>query len=329
MIFKAWQAKCLPHLLLIPIVAAQTGSTIRSWGNDEMRPLLMLWEDGYRKAHSGVRFENKLMGPASAMAGIYTGVADLSWTGHELWKEESMGFEWVFQYMPFGIEVATASLDTHQHGAALVAFVHKDNPLTHLTLSQLDAIFGNEHKRGGKNIRTWGDLGLTGEWAAQRVHPYGYDPETEGAWFFRQAVLRDSYKWNCDLTAFNNQQREDGTIIDAASEILEALARDRFGIAYSKLRPQLTPGVKTLALAEAGGGPYLEPDRKNVQERTYPLTRVMTVYLNRAKGKPVDPKLKEFLRYVLSPEGQQQVVREHGYLPLTADSVQKQLQALE
>jgi len=129
--------------------------------------------------------------------------------------------------------------------------------------------------------------------------------------------LKDSHKWNCDLTAFN----------DAGARILDALARDRYGIAYAKFPGR--PGVKTLALASVDGGPYWEPNRKNLQARTYPLTRVMTVYLNRAKGQPVDPKVREFLRYVLSDEGQQLVAREHGYLPLTAESVQKQLQALE
>jgi phosphate transport system substrate-binding protein len=301
---------------------------IRSWGNNEMAPLLALWELGFRKYHPSVQFEDKLMGPASAMAGIYTGVADFSWTGHEIWKEESMAFEWIFQYKPLGIEVAASSLDVHDHGAALVVFVHKDNPIGKLSLDQLDGIFGSEHKRGGKNIRNWGDLGLAGEWADKPIHLYGYDAETEAGFFFRHTVLNDSYKWNCDLKEFADQQQADGSMVDAGPRIADALSKDRYGIAYSKLR-FANASIKPVALAAANAGPYSLPVKETLREHTYPLGRVMMVYLNRAPDKPADTKLAEFLRYVLSREGQQTVVREGGYLPLTAPVAAAQLRKLE
>jgi ABC-type phosphate transport system substrate-binding protein len=212
-----------------------------------MAALLNRWQAEYRKTHPAVQFENKLMGSASAMAGIYTGVAELAWMGHELRTEESMAFEWVFQYKALGIEVATASVDQYDHGAQLVIFVHRDNPITRLNLAQLDAIFGSEHRRGSPNIRTWGELGLNGEWAAHQIHPYGYDAETEAGSFFRGTVLSGSYKWNCDLTAFRDEQLADGKTVDAAPHILAALTTDRYGIAYAKVR-YATPNVKTLAL---------------------------------------------------------------------------------
>jgi phosphate transport system substrate-binding protein len=314
--------KLLSILLFIAIQChAQSGGVIRNWGNEEIAALLNHWQTGFRKSHPTVQFENKLMGPASAMAGIYNGVADLSWAGHEIRTEESMAFEWVFQYKALGIEVATASLDRYDHGAQLVIFVHRDNPLMKLSLAQLDGIYGNEHRQGGANIRAWGELGLTAEWANRPVHPYGYDAETEAASFFRQSVLSGIYKWNCELTSFRDEQRDDGRMIDAAPRILAALAADRYGIAYAKLR-YATPGVKTVALAVA-------PTRQTVQQRTYPIARAVRVYVNRAPGHPVDPKVKEFLRYVLSPEGQQAVEAEGGYLPLTTDVAAAQLQSLD
>jgi phosphate transport system substrate-binding protein len=300
---------------------------IRNWGNNEMAALLNQWQAGFRKYHPAIQFENKLMGPASAMAGIYTGVADLSWTGHEIWKEESMAFEWLFQYKPLGIEVATSSLDVYDHGSQLVVFVNKDNPIAGLSLAQLDGIFGSEHKRGGRNLRTWGELGLKGEWADRPIHVYGYDAETGAGSFFRHAVLADSYKWNGDLKEFNDEQRADGSMIDAGPRIVAALAADPAGIGYAKLR-YMKPSVKVLSLAAENGTAYVEPSRNNVQRRTYPLTRVMTVYLNRAPDQPVDPKLREFLQYILSQEGQQAIVREGGYLPLTPSVVQEQLRKL-
>jgi phosphate transport system substrate-binding protein len=305
--------------------AAQTTvvpTVIRSWGNEEMAGLLSRWQSDYRKTHPNVQFDNKLMGPASAMAGIYNDVADLSWMGHELRTEESMGFEWVYQYKALGIEVVTASLVRYDHAAQLVIFVHRDNPIAKLTLEQLDGIFGSEHRRGGKNLRTWGDLGLTGDWASHPIHPYGYDAETEAASFFRQTVLSGSYKWNCDLKAFRDEQLADGKIVDAAPQILAALAADRDGIACGKLR-YATPRVKALALDS------IEPTRTTVQNRTYPITRAISVYLNRSPNQPVNPAVNEFLHYVLSPEGQREVDREGGYLSLTPEIAAAQQRKLE
>jgi phosphate transport system substrate-binding protein len=140
--------------------------------------------------------------------------------------------------------------------------------------------------------------------------------------------LNDSYKWNCDLKEFNDHQRDDGSMVDAGPAILAALAGDRFGIACSKLR-YARPAVKALELAVEDDGPYFAPSKENVQQRRYPLTRAMSVYLNRAPNTPIDPKIREFLRYVLSREGQQEIVREGGYLPLTAKIAGEQLRKLE
>ena len=307
--------------------AASVAGEIRTWGNDEMAALITLWQKGFRKYHPNVQFKDRLMGPASAMAGIYTGVADFSLMGHELLKEESMAFEWVFHYQPLGIEVATASLDVHSNNATLVVFVHKANPVSKLSLAQLGAIYGAEHKTGRKNIRTWGDLGLTGDWADKPIHVYGYAPASEAGSYFRQRVLEDRHKWNCELKEFENAQLSTGKTVDAGGQILEALAKDRQGIAYAKLL-YANSQVKPLALVGASGLP-IEPTKMNVQLRRYPLTRAMKVYLNRDPAKPLDPKLNEFLRYILSAEGQQAVLDEGGYLPLSSTTALEQCRKLE
>ena len=293
-----------------------------------MAPLMGYWESGFRKTHPNVQFMDNLFGPASAMAGIYTGVADLSLMSHDLQTDESMGFEWVHQYKALGIEVATAGLDKHSNGATVIAFVHKENPLSQLSLAQLDAIFGSEHKRSSKNIRRWGELGLTGDWAEQPIHTYSYNGETEAGAFFRQRVLENSYKWNCDLRQFDNGQQEDGKLVDAGPQILASLERDPYGIAFSKLM-YATASVKPLALRDGDSGPYFAPTPINVASRDYPLTRTVMVYLNRAPGSPIKPILKAFLEYVLSPEGQAEIQREGGYFPLRLQVVQSQLQRLQ
>ena len=271
---------------------------------------------------------DNLFGPASAMAGIYTGVADLSLMGHELQTDESMGFEWVHQYKALGIEVATASLDKHSNGAILIVFVHKDNPISQLSLAQLDAIFGSEHKRSDKNIRKWGELGLSGDWADRPIHTYGYNSGTEAGAFFRERVLENSFKWSCDLKQFDNGQQDDGKLVDAGPQIVAALKNDPYGIAFAKLM-YADESVKPIALRDGHSGPYFAPTRANVASRAYPLTRTVMVYLNRAPGRPVRPILKAFLEYVLSPEGQSEIQRERGYFPMSADMIETQLQKLQ
>jgi phosphate transport system substrate-binding protein len=110
--------------------------------------------------------------------------------------------------------------------------------------------------------------------------------------------------------------------------MMNDLSKDRYGIAYTGI-PFLTPQTKAVALAARDGGPYVELTLKNVQNRSFPLTRDVYYYLKREKGKPIDPKAKEFLRYILSREGQDAVQRDGKYLPLTAEAAREQLQKLE
>jgi phosphate transport system substrate-binding protein len=302
--------------------------TIRIWGDDRMETLMSFWQEGFREFHPDVRFETKLMGTGTGMAGLYTGVADLALMGRDSTSSEIMAFEWVFRYKPLGIEVATGSLRVPGKTFAVAVFVHKGNPLSKLTLAQLDAIFGSEHLRGPSNIRTWGELGLTGDWKDKPIHPYGYDVETGTGWFFRRAVFKGSDKWNCDVREFADVKRSDGTVVDAGERILEALAEDRYGIAYSNLG-FMNPQMKPIAVGSADGGPFYEATKDNLIQRKYPLTRAASIYVNREPGKNLDPKVQEFLRYILSKEGQQQVVREGDFLPLTPEVVREQLRKMD
>ena len=302
--------------------------TIRVWGDDQMEALMKYWQEGFRKYHKDVQFETRLIGTGTGMAGLYTGVADLALMGRENTSSESMAFEWVFRYKPLGVEAATGSLDVPGKTFAVSVFINKDNPLSKLTLTQLDAVFGDEHRRGPRNIRTWGELGLTGEWKDKPINLYGYDIETNTGGFFKRAVLKGSDKWGCGLTEFADVKRPNGTLLDGGQRILDALAQDRYGIAYSNSR-YANPRVKPVSLATSEGGPYYEATKENLVQRKYPLTRAVFIYVNRAPGKPVDPKVKEFLRYVLSREGQREVVQEGDFLPLNEGAVQEQLRKLD
>jgi phosphate transport system substrate-binding protein len=294
-------------VLLIAVLAVAScdgQTTIRVWGSPQMSGVLRLWEEGFRKHHPEIRFHDELHGTASGIAGLYTGVADIALMGREIWPIETLAFQSVFPWKPMEVEVATGSYDIPKATFALVAYVHKTNPLSQLTLEQLAKAFGSP-------AHTWDDLGLTGDWAGKPIHTYTFDYENDKSVFFRRRVLSDRYRWDSGTRESSNK---DG--VDAGQLILDALAHDPLGIAISNPH-YANPNVKPLALAESGKQ-AVAASVETVRKRTYPLTRAVYIYVNRDPKKPLDSKIQLFLHYVVSAEGQQDVAREGTYLPLSA-----------
>ncbi len=310
----------------------QVGQTvdgaIRIWGDEQMDAVMKRWQASFQKHHPNVRFETKLLGTGTGMAGLYSGVADVALLGRDATSSEIMAFEWVFRYKPLGVEVATGSLDVPSKTFAIGILVNQDNPLTKLTLTQLDAIFGSEHRRGTRNTRTWGDLGLTGDWKDKPINVYGYDAETNTGSFFKHAVFNGSDKWNCELNEFADSKQPNGSLLDAGQRISEALAHDRYGIAYSNLR-YVNRQVKAVSISLTDDGPFYEATKENLIQRKYPLTRAVSIYVNRAPGQLLDPKVKEFLRYILSQEGQREVAQDRDFMRLSDATAREQMRKLE
>jgi len=295
----------------------QVSGVIRIWGHgsrnhDFVSGLMHSWEEGFRRYQPGVTFSTELFGNASAIGGLYTGAADIAFMGREIWAIEKDGYEQGMGYPPFGLSVANGRVANPNHDFALVIFVHHDNPLSKLSLVQLDAIFGADHKRGPNNIRSWGDIGLTGEWADHPIHLYGYGIDRDFSQFFETAVFAGSRKWNCGLHEFADGQ-----------QILDALAKDRYGIAFSTLAGK-NAMVKPVALSSAPKAePYFASEQSIIAGR-YALARTPYMFVNHPPRQGMDPKIKEFLLYVLSRQGQQAVVGDGGYLPLSSEAAQKQ-----
>ncbi len=311
----------------------QVSGTIRIWGHgslkhDFMGPIFRRWAADFARYQPGVRLVNQMYGTASAIGALYTGAGDIAILGEELDPAAARAFVKVKHHPPFGVEIATGSLNVRYFDYAHVIFVNRANPINHLTLAKLDAIFGEEHRRGLANIRTWGQLGLTGAWKDRPVQPYGWSLDDFFALFFQDAVLGGSHHWNCALREFRTKTYPDGSPYDHGEQIVEALARDPYGIGISALL-YASPGVKPLALADHAGGPYYAPTRRNLIDQTYPLTRFIPAYIDRLPGQPIAPKLREFLRYLLSREGQEATVRDGGYLPLSRAATEAQLKQLE
>lgn len=311
------------------VPAQQVSGTIRNWGNNYIPGLMQQWEEGFRRFQPGVQFETTLKGTETGVAGVYANIADLGFVGREIYSSEANAFRGRLGYEPLIIEISSGSYATPHKTFSLEVFVHKDNPLRQLTMAQLDAIFGCELLGGAKHrIRRWSDLGLTGAWADKPIHVYGYNFETGMAEYFRKVVMKGSFLWNDELKDFDNGHAPDGEIINAGTYVLQALGKDRYGIAYANVL-YANADVKTIALARQSGDPYIEPTKQNVWRRTYPITRYTTVVINRKPGTSIDPKVKEFLRYILSKDGMEAVVHDGAYLPLTQELIEKQLRKLE
>src|SRR5258708_5950451 len=312
--------------------AGKVSGTIRLWGHgspkhDFMGRLMNAWITGFAKYQPEVKFENHMYGTASAIGALYTGAGDIAILGEEISPARAAAFEREKHYPPTGIQIATGSVDVNYFDYAHMVFVHRDNPLKGLTLAQLDAIFGAEHRRSPRNIRTWGELGLTGGWADRRIQPYGWQVDVDFALFFREAVLENSHRWNTDLKEFVHVLRPDGSQYDHGQQILDTLAKNPAGIAISNVR-YANPAVRPLALARMEGEPYYEPTKANLIAQTYPLVRIIPAFIDVAPGQTVEPKVREFLRYILSREGQQALVHDSDYLPLGADAIRRQLEKL-
>ena len=304
---------------------AEASATIRISGDPAISALLEDWQSQFHRVHTGVTFENRLTGPASAMAGLYTAVADIAFAGHELLTSESMAFEWIFHYRPLAIEVVSGSLDGRYF--APVFFVSNKNPLPGLTLEQAESVLGCA-SQDSKPARNWGDLGIAGAWADKPIHVYAYQTESELGVFIRRKVLQNSYKWNCEMATFHPPGNPLNPGQDESADILSALRRDTYGIAVSNVR-YATPEVKIVPLASWGADQTIPPSPQNIIDRRYPLVRPFFVYLNREPGKPVRPEIAAFLRFVLGKEGQQRVLKDGSFLPLSDVVAGKELAKLD
>jgi ABC-type phosphate transport system substrate-binding protein len=336
---KRWDLSSLPHYRPMERVAG----TIRVWGMPQLGAgnLGKYWQEGFRRYQPGVTIEYRLPSSLSGTSALITGAADIA-ASPRLRFSKLLGFQRLFKCDPLEIPMVTGSYDVPGWADAQAIFVHKDNPIARLTMRQLDGVFGAarnggwvgttwhpEVARGREgDIRTWGQLGLTGEWGDKPIHVYGLHPRYGTSIFISDTVLRGSDQWNETLREYATYSKRDGSTVSAAAQLMADLGKDRYGIAYAGIE-HMTPQTRHVALAAKDGGPYVDLTMETVQDRTYPLAREQYWYVNRAPGQPVDPRIREFLSYVLSQEGQQEAVRDGKFLPLTAEKARTALALLE
>lgn len=323
----------------------QVSGTLRIWGSNYLKdgPLGEYWASEFRKFHPGVTIEYNLPTAGIAVPGVAGKVADLG-VGRPATLMDHLTFEQVFKYPITEITAATGSYDVYGWSPAFIILVHKDNPLTRISMKQLDGIFGGARnggydgsvyrndppfRRGAEeNIRTWGQLGVKGEWASKSIHPCGQSPRANIQVVFQNLVLRGSDQWVEGYQAFANYATPEGTIHSWSKQVLEFAEKDPLAICIASPLV-LGPNLRELKVQGFGGGPFVQRTLETVRDRSYPLINEIFFYANKAPGQRMDPKVEEFLRFVLSREGQEQIQREGRYTPLTADVVRAELAELE
>lgn len=290
---------------------------LHSVGADVMDTLTLSWIQLFRAAHPKVAVTMEARAPGTAIPALINGWGQLGPVARELFPFEESSFVEKLGYKPTAIRVATASFDHPGTAQTIVFCTNQDNPIEALTLDQVRAIFSRD---GG--ITKWGQLGLTGEWAERPIELWGLKPQSGVVNYLKARVLGGR-----ELRGGISEQVDQGEI-NAHDMIVTGVAGSRYALGYARLG-SLRAGSKALALAERAGEPAVPPTLENVANHRYPLSRFIYIYVNRAPGKPLDPNVREFLRLVLSREGQSAVARQGLYLPLTPVILKEELAKLD
>jgi len=298
---------------------------LRLWGDNRMGNLVLRWEAGYLRTHPAARFENKLMGSDTGLAGLYTETADIAFLGRDITSVEVMAFAWVYRYKPEGFPVMHGSLSGPGQSPALAVIVRRDNPIASLTLAQLDRIFSCAPRHGGAPVRSWSELDASAGVPPGPIMAYARAVDSGTAAFFRDHVMRGGRKWAWErLTEFSDRPGPDGSVDDADRQIAEAVAANPAGIGISTLR-YVDARVRVVPVSGDEGGPPVAPTAAAIVAGRYPLARTIFAYVNRGPSRPLDPRVAEFLRYVLSTAGRSDVAAEGSFLPLSSpDAIREQ-----
>ena len=303
-------------------VVSEPEESLNLVGADVMDEITLGWVKLYRKAYPKLSVTMEARASGTGGPALVEGKAHLAPVGRELLPAEEKSFVDKFGYKPWAIRVATGSVGSLGKTATSVVLVDKNNPIKGLTMAQLDAIYSKTRLRGHADIQTWGDLGLTGEWAQRPIHLYGLKP-VNGIEQFLKGVLLKGGEYKDGIQFVKGKGFSHAFTVAA-----EDMGQHPGGLTYALLA-NVTPNVKVLPLAEKDGEPFLAPTVENVYSHRYPLSRYVYIFVNRAPGKTLEPKIKEFLKAVLSREGQDIVAREGVYIPLTPQTVREELAKLD
>ena len=279
---------------------------LSSVGSDTLANMATLWGEAFTRYYPNVNIQIQAAGSSTAPAALTEGTAQFGPMSREMKSNEIEAFEKRYGYKPTAVRVA---ID------ALAVFVHKDNPIEGLSLEQVDAIFSSTLSCGAPEpITQWGQVGLTGDWQDRDIQLYGRNSVSGTYGYFKdEALCKGDFKNNV------NEQPGSASVVQSVSSSLNAIGYS--GLGYS------TSSVRSVPLAAVGSTDYVAANATNAISGDYPLARFLYVYVNKHPNKPLGPMEAEFVKLMLSKQGQE-IVNKDGYVPVPASVAQADLQKL-
>ncbi len=291
-----------PALPQYKAVSGVSGN-LNSIGSDTLNNLMTLWAEGFKKAYPNVNIQIEGKGSSTAPPALIEGTAQIGPMSRPMKAEEIDAFEKKFGYKPTEVKVA---ID------ALAVFAHKDNPLKGVTMKQVDSMFSSTRKMGGEDLTDWGQLGLDA-WKGRAISLFGRNSASGTYGFFQEHALAKG-----DFKPTVKEQ-------PGSSAVVQGVGADLYAIGYSGIGYK-TSGVRALPIA-GDDGKFHEADYDNCLSGDYPLARFLMVYVNKKPGQPLDALTLEFLKFVVSKEGQA-IVEKDGYFPMPAEVAQEVVDSL-
>jgi phosphate transport system substrate-binding protein len=280
--------------------------TIKSVGSDTMNNLMALWAEKFAESYPNVPVEIEGKGSSTAPPALCESASNFGPMSRAMKSKEIDEFEARFGYKPVGLRTAVDML---------AVYVHRDNPIakTGLTLQQIDAIFSKTRKGGmEQEVRTWGDIGLTGDWANKPISLYGRNSASGTYGYFKEhALFKGDFK--------DGVKEQPGS-----ASVVQGIAGDPSGIGYSGMGYR-TADVVAIPIAKDANSKSVHATAANVSE--YPLARFLLLYVNYEPGSKLDPLRAEFLKLVYSKEGQEVVVKD-GFIPVSFELAKTDLKSV-
>lgn len=289
------------------------------WGDDAFDRQMPAWAAAFRRFQPGLRLRWFLKGSSTAVGALYTGTAQIGFLGREIRPLEIVSWKRIFPYPPLVLPVATGGFDVYNGTNSAAILVNARNPLRRITLAQIDAIYSHDRRRGAPApITTWGGLGLGPPWADRPITVYGLVEDTGTAQFLQARVLEEGrWSYQVRLAPGAPAGMYQGSGNDTALRLERALASDPYAIGLGTIR-SVKPGIKALAVGRTDAGPFVADTRETTLDRTYPLARLVYVAVNQDPNGAWDPRVREFLSFLFSREGQSAVANVGFYFPLPA-----------
>lgn len=300
------QVQLDPGLQPYKTVSGVSGN-LSSVGSDTLNNLMTHWAESFSRFYPNAKVQIEGKGSSTAPPALIAGTAQLGPMSREMKGTEIDQFEKKFGYKPLPIRTAVD---------ALAVFVNKDNPIKCLSMSQVDAMFSKSRRAGSReDITAWGQLGLTGEWVSKPISLYGRNSASGTYGFFKEHVMK-----NGDYKDTVKEQPGSAAVVQGSTV-------DRYAAGYSGIG-YATAGVKAVPLTEKDGGKCVEATADNAYSGAYPMARFLFVYINRAPGKALDPLTREFIKVIVSREGQEGVIKD-GYFPVPASIAKEELSKIQ